>query len=210
MMIKVRNVVMLATIGAAVGCAGPQVAMNPGALKLIERTPDTKPSWVDWAETAKTEKDRHLFVGVVKDRADFALTVREAGIEATKLAMEQLVRDLNGSLRSSVAGQNIGDDLGRSIQDIFVSESRNVRLTGLVQRERYVERWAEGTVGGQRTIYHGWALMEIGKPDFLAAKQALLDLAAGRAREGRNAEAQRLLEEFRAEVRAGSETARQP
>ena len=207
---KIKTLFLIGLFCVVTGCAGPQLAMNPGATKLIERTPDKKPDWVDWAQTAKIEKDRHLFVGVVKDRADFALTVREAGIEATKIVMEQLVRELNGSLRSSVAGQNIGDDLGRSIQDIFVQESRNVRLTGLVQRERFVERWAEGTVGGQRTIYHGWVLMEIGKPDFLAAKQALLDLAAGRAREGRNAEAQRLLEEFRAEIKSSRETARQP
>ena len=194
------NLLVVGVIGF-MGCAGPRVSQNPGATKLVERIPDRRPDWVDWRESAKEEKDRLLFVGAVRDRADYALAIREAGIESTKLAAEQLSRELNTSLRSSVVGQNMADGLGRAIQDIFVQESRSISIAGLVQRERYAEKWAEGTVSGQKFVYNAWALMELSKADYLTAKQALLDRAAGRAREGRNAKAEEVLEKFRAEVK---------
>lgn len=200
--LKIKSLALAGVIGIAIGCAGPRVSRNPGATKLVERIPDRRPDWVDWRESSKEEKDRLVFIGAVRDRADYSLAVREAGIEATKLATELLARELNTSLRSSIVGQNMGDDLGRAIQDLFIQESRSVSLTGLVQRERYAEKWAEGTVSGQRTVYLAWALMELPRADYLLAKQVLLDRAAGRARASRNAKAEEVLEKFRAEAKA--------
>jgi hypothetical protein len=198
--------VVVAVVGAAAGCAGPQVTQNPGETKLVERIPDNRPDWTDWRESFKDEKDKFLFVGAVRDRADYALSIREAGIEATKIATEQLARELNLSLQSSIVGTNMGDDLGRVIRDLFIQESRALNIMGLVQKERYAERWAVGTVAGAKDVYHAWALLEIPKSDYLASKQDLLDRAAGRARESRNAKAEEALEKFRAEIKSEKTT----
>lgn len=184
-----------------IGCTGSRVSMNPGARNLVERTPEKKPKWADWGETYKQEKDKFLFIGEVKDRADFSMAITEAGIVATKIAGYQLARELNMSLQSSAAGRNVGNEMGQDIRDLFIQEAKNLRIMGLVQRERFVETWDVGTVGGQKRVYHAWALMEISEEDYLASKQNLLDRAAGRARESRDLRAQKLLDEFRAEVK---------
>lgn len=196
-----KLVIAVITVIGLAGCSGSRIARRPGAMKLIERTPEKKPRWVGRAESHWQKKGKFMFVGAVKDRADFALSIREAMIEGTKVCAEQISRSLSLSLQSSVAGQNVADDLGRQIRDLFIQESKNLKIMGLVQRERFVETWDVGTVGGQRRVHHAWVLMAISEEDYLASKQDLLDRAAGRARESRDAQAQKLLDEFRAEVK---------
>jgi hypothetical protein len=45
-------------------------------------------------------------------------------------------------------------------------------------------------------------MMELPKADYLAAKQALLDRAAGNARESRNVKAEKILDDFLSEIKS--------
>ncbi|MBI5882166.1 MAG: hypothetical protein HZB91_03565 [Elusimicrobia bacterium] len=196
-----KIMVLMFVVGVLAGCAGPEVAQRPGERKLVETTPDRKPDWVGWAETMKDEKDRFLFIGAVKGKGDFALSIREAGIEATKIAGDQLARELSMALMQSKTGQNVEGGLGEQVRELFLQEVKGLKIMGLVQKERFVQEWEEGTISGKRRYFDAWTLLAIPKDDYLASRQALLDQSIRRAQGDRNAKAEKLLDDFRAEVK---------
>lgn len=173
-------------LGLASGCTTLQ---NPvGSQRIVERIPRAEPAWIgkSFWEGAGT----YVYVGVVANRADMALGLREAKAEGEKKLAEQIRQRIRTEFGSAIEGQNLDTQTGSYVRDLIAKVSDNVEVSGVRMEETYVEKSEETTVSGVRYVYNCYTKLQLAKSDYTEARQRVLGGALNQAKKAANAKAE--------------------
>lgn len=170
------------------GCAGDRPI---GTQTVVSRMPESKP---DWTNKSSYEADGKLwFSGGVAGRFDMALGIREARAEAEKNLAESVRQSIYTRFAASAKGENADEALGRQVEDTLGKVSGFVEISGVVQRDQYVEKVEQSEPGGVRYTWNCFSLLSLAKADYYDARRRTLDRALAKARSERNAKAEAAL-----------------
>jgi len=185
--------VMSGVVGvlALSSCHGPQVKM--GEQRIVERMPNQEPSWKMKSEFE--EKDKLYFQGAVTGVSDMALGIRQARAEGEKKVAERIKSKIRTEFGSAIEGQNIDNNLGAYVKDVIAKVSENVEISGISQKEQYVEKVQESTGYGVKYLYNAYVLLELPRTDYQEARRKVLEGAINQVHQAQNAKAEETLKE---------------
>lgn len=170
----------------ASGC-GP-LRREVGSQRVVGRSPSATPDWV--GKSFVDQGDHYLYIGVVTNRADMALGLREAKAEGEKKLAEQIRQRIRTEFGSAIEGQNLDGQTGAYVRDLIAKVSDNVEVSGVRMSETYVEKIEETTGSGVRYLYNCHAQLQLEKADYADSRRRVLDGALEKARAATNAKAE--------------------
>ena len=188
---------IVAVLGGVVGvlalssCTGPQIKM--GEQKIVERMPSQEPDWKMKSEFE--DKDHLYFQGVVTTVSDMALGLRQARAEGEKKVAERIKSKIRTEFGNAIEGQNLENGLGEYVKDVIAKVSENVEISGISQKEQYIEKIQESTGYGVKYLYNAYVLLELPRTDYLEARRRVLEGTINQVHQAQNKQAEETLKE---------------
>lgn len=148
-----------------------------------------------WTRTPYSEKDKKMFYrGMVGDRLDMALGIREAKAEAEKELVEQIKQKIRVEFGSALVGNNVTDRGGSNIRSVIVKVSENIEVSGIRLEDTYTEQQEEKLEDSVRYSYNCYALVGITAADYAEARARVYESAVSLLRRAQDAKAEAVLE----------------
>jgi len=164
-----------------------------GSRKVVASFPGG--SIPSWAKAPYFEKDKKMFYrGIVSDRLDMALGIREAKAEAEKELVEQIKQKIRVEFGSAMVGNNVTDRGGSNVRSAIVKVSENIDVSGIRLEDTYYEQQEEKLEDGVKYAYNCYALVSISNADYAEARARVYESAISALRAAQDAKAEIVLE----------------
>lgn len=196
-----KNKVPLMRIEQADSAPPPRNMVDQQPRQIKNSLNDRRPDW-----THKSTFEEHgavFFTGGFMKGVDYAVTVRCAHAEATKVAVGSISQFVRAEFSMLTQGANdIQSGTERYIEDGIATFTRNLHIQGIQQAESYYEEMFDPV--SMDTYFNAWVKLKISSADYIRARARILKQLRDdfhRAGEVEAKEkAQRLLTELREQV----------
>ncbi len=170
------------TMALVCGCAsrGLQPPKDLGRQKVVARTPDDRPKWL---EVPFREKDKFIyFSGHAMQAADRALGLQQAKADALRNLMESVRVRARSEFSEAVRGTNTSPrHLGRYLDSVIAWTTGNLDLSGAVPVEQYVETVQTRGFSGYSYSYNCHVWLRLPREEYLRARELAAARAVGEA-----------------------------
>jgi hypothetical protein len=156
---RMKNLILIGVLPLLISCfAKMGSGFNPIPDKVISKSVEDTPDWVDSTKTSFTKEHQRYVVGKADIPGD---TSPEKGVEVASLdgkakLISEIKLKLEQQVQSASEGLNIGND---TLNKITALGTKIENVAGLFTSETYYEKWAMSDGYNQSTQYKCFSLV---------------------------------------------------
>lgn len=136
-------------------------------IKVLETVPNiSEPSWVKTSDEYWERRGIYYYRGISEGLTNLEAAKRAATASAKTNLAEQVKSTIRVEFSKALEAGNYDDTTGGYLKDIFFSAVDNLTLSGVAQKESYVQHILESNGINEKLYYRAYALATVSVEDY--------------------------------------------